>query len=448
MIRVIGVSKYYRLGEYIGAEASYRTLREAVQGWVSRLHRRGQAASPQSSVPQPGGHIWALRDVSFAINPGDTVGVLGRNGAGKSTLLKILSGITAPTEGRVEISGRVASLLEVGTGFHPEMTGRENVFLNGSILGMSRRETAAKFDAIVDFAEIEPFIDTPVKRYSSGMRMRLAFSVAANLRPDLMIVDEVLAVGDLRFRMKCVSTIKELTRQGMALLFVSHSVSRVRELCERALLLRGGCLIADGPTGEVVDEYLAVDIGDTRSAAADDEPLSVVAEVERAVAHQRRCEHGELLSAALVTEEGEPAAQVVIERSFRIRLTVEVTSPGIELAGAVDFYAGKTLVFGSRQLPVQIGEPGRYELDLLVPGQLLSTVSYHVNVSVSAYQEGRRAVMKAHNALQFEPRRGSDLSSLPLGIRNMTPGLVAPRLDWEITGFEGGGNTLRTCANS
>lgn len=449
VIRALGLSKHYRLGEYIGAEASYRTLRETLQAWIPRVLRSKHSDESQAtySNQKNNSSIWALRDVSFTIMPGETVGVLGRNGAGKSTLLKILSGITSPTEGRVEMIGRVASLLEVGTGFHPEMTGRENVFLNGSILGMSRRETAAKFDAIVDFAEIEPFINTPVKRYSSGMRMRLAFSVAANLRPDLMIVDEVLAVGDLRFRMKCVSAIKELTNQGMALLFVSHSVSRVRELCDRALLLRGGRLVADGPTAEVVDEYLAVDIGEEGKAAADDEPVSPAVEVQRAVANQKRCEYGELLSVVLASEHGVPVERVVVERSFRIRLIVDMAVADIELAGAVDFYVGSTLVFGSRQLPIRISQPGRYELDLMIPTRLLSTIEYRINASVSVYHEGRRVVMKLHNALKFEPQQVTDLSGLPLGIRNMTPGLVAPHLDWDVGISESKGAARRACVN-
>ena len=201
--------------------------------------------------------FWALRDVSFDIRPGEVTGIIGRNGAGKSTLLKILSRITEPTTGEVRLGGRVASLLEVGTGFHPELTGRENVFLNGTILGMSRSEIRRKFDEIVAFAEVEKFLDTPVKRYSSGMYMRLAFAVAAHLEPEILIVDEVLAVGDAEFQKKCLGKMGDVARGGRTVLFVSHNMSAVQALCSKAILLQGGQVERMGATGPIVAEYLA-----------------------------------------------------------------------------------------------------------------------------------------------------------------------------------------------
>lgn len=205
----------------------------------------------------------ALDDVSFTVNAGDRVGVVGRNGAGKSTLLKVLSRITEPTRGSVQLRGRVASLLEVGTGFHPELTGRENIYLNGSILGMSRKEITAKFDEIVDFAEVERFLDTPVKRYSSGMYVRLAFAVAAHLEPEILVIDEVLAVGDARFQKKCLGKMEDVSKQqGRTVLFVSHNLGVVAQLCNKAIYLKQGQLVAQGDAPDILQQYLADDEGD------------------------------------------------------------------------------------------------------------------------------------------------------------------------------------------
>lgn len=212
--------------------------------------------------------FWALKDLSFTIQEGDRVGIVGRNGAGKSTLLKVLSRIVDPTEGRVEINGRLASLLEVGTGFHPELSGRENIFLNGSILGMSRAEIRARFDEIVAFAEVERFLDTPVKRYSSGMYVRLAFAVAAHLEPEILIVDEVLAVGDAEFQRKCIGKMKEVSSGGRTVLFVSHNMAAVQNLCNTAMYLRHGQLVSQGPTDQVVAEYLRAADGSNGSELA------------------------------------------------------------------------------------------------------------------------------------------------------------------------------------
>jgi lipopolysaccharide transport system ATP-binding protein len=243
-IRARDVGKEYRLGE----RERYFTLREAIQRALAFDRRR-------SAWPN---RLWALRHVTFDIEPGEIIGVIGHNGAGKSTLLKILSRITEPTEGEVELMGRVSSLLEVGTGFHPELTGRENVYLNGSILGMKRREIAERFDEIVAFAGVERFLDTPVKRYSSGMQVRLAFAVAAHLEPEILLVDEVLAVGDAAFQRKCLGKLDQVaSRAGRTVLFVSHNMAAVRRLCKRALLIDSGAVRACGPAGEIVDAYLA-----------------------------------------------------------------------------------------------------------------------------------------------------------------------------------------------
>lgn len=253
-IIVDSLSKSYLLRHRQEQAPAYRTLREALlQGAarVGQLMRNGRVGAGESEE-----QFWALRNVSFRVDPGERVGIIGRNGAGKSTLLKLLSRITSPTEGSIRIRGRLSSLLEVGTGFHPELTGRENIFLNGAILGMSRQEVRKKFDQIVDFAETERFLDTPVKRYSSGMYVRLAFAIAAHLDPDVLILDEVLAVGDFRFQRKCFEKIKEIGGEsGRAVIIVSHNMSSVRSLCSRALLLDMGGIAAIGGVDEVIGAY-------------------------------------------------------------------------------------------------------------------------------------------------------------------------------------------------
>jgi lipopolysaccharide transport system ATP-binding protein len=249
IVRVKGLAKQYRIG---ARAVAYSTLRESIVEAMSSPLKRLRQRNGNSDQDT----IWALQDVSFTVNPGEVVGLIGSNGAGKSTLLKILSRITEPTRGRVELYGRVASLLEVGTGFHPELTGRENILLNGAILGMRRAEIERKFDEIVAFADLEKFLDTPVKRYSSGMYMRLAFAVASHLEPEILMIDEVLAVGDAQFQKKCLGKMGDVAREGRTVLFVSHNMTAVQNLCQRAVWLKEGRLVEDGPAGQVVSLYL------------------------------------------------------------------------------------------------------------------------------------------------------------------------------------------------
>lgn len=245
-IRVDGLGKLYRIGEL---QRGYGTLKDVFAGVTGRL--RGRPAPSHHAAAA----FWALRKVSFEVARGEAVGVVGRNGSGKSTLLKVLSRITPPTEGRAMLAGRTASMLEVGTGFHSELTGRENIFLNGVILGMRRAELERKFDEIVEFAEVDRFIDTPVKHYSSGMYVRLAFSVAATMDPDILLADEVLAVGDIAFQEKCIARMKASAASGRTVMFVSHNPSLLEALCPRSLYMRAGELVMDGPTPEVLDRY-------------------------------------------------------------------------------------------------------------------------------------------------------------------------------------------------
>ena len=258
VVHAEGLGKRYLLGDSIGG---YSRLTEDLGNVVGRVFGRRPTHEPDAR------EIWALKDVSLEIGEGDIVGVVGRNGAGKSTLLKVLARITEPTEGRAVIRGRVGSLLEVGTGFHPELTGRENVFLNGAILGMRRAEIRAKFDDIVGFAELERFIDTPVKRYSSGMYVRLAFAVAAFLEPEILFIDEVLSVGDQAFQQRCIGRMGEIAHSGRTIVFVSHNLASVSALCNRAILIDGGRLTRDGEVDDVLEEYLS-----TRAAQGRGDP--------------------------------------------------------------------------------------------------------------------------------------------------------------------------------
>jgi lipopolysaccharide transport system ATP-binding protein len=247
-VSIEGLGKRYRIGQ---RKAAYSTLREKLSEAAASLLRNGK-----NEVDRGPREFWALKDLSFEVRHGEVVGVIGRNGAGKSTLLKVLSRITEPTKGRVRVYGRVGSLLEVGTGFHPELTGRENIYLNGAILGMSKGDINRKFDEIVAFAEVERFLDTPVKRYSSGMQLRLGFAVAAHLEPEILVVDEVLAVGDAAFQSKCLGKMQQVANQARTVLFVSHNMPAVAKLCSSAVVLHGGELVFQGPVNEAIQCYL------------------------------------------------------------------------------------------------------------------------------------------------------------------------------------------------
>ncbi|HEY9286045.1 MAG TPA: ABC transporter ATP-binding protein, partial [Pyrinomonadaceae bacterium] len=319
IVQVERVSKSYRIG---GLHPGYVTFREMFGEMVAGPLRRLRGGAQRRASSQT---IWALRDVTFDVRPGETVGFVGRNGAGKSTLLKILSRVTKPTSGEAALYGRVGSLLEVGTGFHPDLTGRENVFLNGAILGMRREETSRKFDEIVAFSEIEQFIDTPVKFYSSGMYVRLAFSVAAHLEPEILIMDEVLAVGDAAFQQKCLDKMNDIRREGRTIFFVSHDTAAVTRLCRRALFLERGQVVADGPAQEVVGEYLSANwqTGAERTWAEREAPGNEVARLRRL----RVCD-----------ERGETAAVADIRRPVRVEVTYEVLRDGSVLLPHVEVY--------------------------------------------------------------------------------------------------------------
>jgi homopolymeric O-antigen transport system ATP-binding protein len=303
IIEAENVSKRYRLGQF-----NAQTIREEFEQFLKHLRWKGAAAADSSE-------FWALKNVSFTVQPGEVVGIIGRNGAGKSTLLKILSRVTEPTSGEVRIRGRVASLLEVGTGFHPDLTGRENIYLNGTILGMTKAEVKAKFDEIVAFAETERFLDTPVKRYSSGMYVRLAFAIAAHLEPEVLIVDEVLAVGDAEFQKKCLGKMRDVSgRAGRTVLFVSHNMSAVMDLCSRAILIDHGMKQHDAQTSEVIAAYLS--------------PIMASADIELTHAMRRGAQrYASLKRLRLFDGEGNPASFYPMNKPFVARIELECTSP-------------------------------------------------------------------------------------------------------------------------
>jgi len=306
IIQVRNLGKQYQLG---AVQTQYETLRESLMRAASAPLRklRGRGQEGQET-------LWALKDVSFEVRQGEVVGIIGRNGAGKSTLLKVLSQITGPTEGEVDLYGRVASLLEVGTGFHPELTGRENIYLNGAILGMQRVEIERKFDEIVAFAEVEKFLDTPVKRYSSGMYVRLAFAVAAHLEPEILIIDEVLAVGDAAFQKKCLGKMGDVARQGRTVLFVSHNMPAVKALCGRAILLNDGKVLLDGSVDSVVNAYLT---GDSDEMAR----TGVIPDNARRL---YSTDEAKLRSVRLTDLGGNNVSQLYLGQPFRVEMNFEV----------------------------------------------------------------------------------------------------------------------------
>lgn len=370
-IRVVDVSKEYILGS---KDAEYRTFREAILDTLSAPIRRLRHLG-RGEASGAGEQFWALRDVSFDVQPGQLVGIIGRNGAGKSTLLKILSRITEPTNGYIELRGRMASLLEVGTGFHPELSGRENIYLNGSILGMRRAEIERKFDEIVDFSEVERFLDTPVKRYSSGMYVRLAFAVAAHLEPEILVVDEVLAVGDAAFQRKCLGKMQDVGRGGRTVLFVSHNMAAINALCTRGLLLQQGQIVFDGRASEAVSKYLAESV-----------PQAVARwNVEREA--RRHPDYGQ--QARLLGFEVLPADGVEFafgeELRFRLEFSTEMvlTDMGVGI-GVEDMFGTRIVTFNSEQAAMRLDvvRGGRYVVELAVPELRLNPGRYALTVGL------------------------------------------------------------------
>jgi lipopolysaccharide transport system ATP-binding protein len=368
VIQVRGLGKEYKLG---ARREPYRTLRETLSAaFIAPLRRKaaGDAAANNARFA-------ALREVSFDVHAGDVLGVVGRNGAGKSTLLKILSRITAPSAGRVSITGRVASLLEVGTGFHPELTGRENIFLNGAILGMTREEIRRRFDEIVAFAEVERFLDTPVKRYSSGMYVRLAFSVAAFLEPEILLVDEVLAVGDLEFQRRCIGRMEQVGKTGRTVLFVSHNLAMVERLCTRAIMFKAGRLDALGTPSEIVGRYIQ-EAGGSSADWTHPGPLPA---------------HPHFVRARLCRPDGAHAGEFGSDGQVAVEFTMSVPPavPPLLVAVAVKNSAGQWLFSSS---PLDCGltvpdRPGEHTLRVAFPPAFFMPKSFSITLSLYSQYE-------------------------------------------------------------
>ncbi len=405
-LTVENLGKKYRLG----TSAPYHRLSEMLQAapravltapwkrWRQRRELTAADTAPPAGQHPPAGEFWAVRDVSFEVRQGEVVGIIGRNGAGKSTLLKLLSRITEPTTGRFGVRGRVGSLLEVGTGFHPELTGRENIELSGTLLGMNRREIRRHFDEIVAFAEIDDFLDTPVKRYSSGMYVRLGFAIAAHLNPEILIVDEVLAVGDAQFQKKCLGKMNDVAASGRTVLFVSHNMAAVRSLTSRCILLNRGEMSQSGSTGAVIDSYLAM--AGTSSTEViypphDGSPVRLIR--SRVRSDSPNSDH-----------------PVMAEEDFHLDVDIEVRRPVADLYLSLVFESGGTVVYhtGTFLNPnVRFGsEPGVVRVVVTVPGGTLNTGIYDVTPGLG-HSSGIKLHLPKDNELRIEVGSSGDIGT-------------------------------------
>ncbi|MBE7547342.1 MAG: ABC transporter ATP-binding protein [Planctomycetia bacterium] len=421
-IHAEGLSKKFHIGKKLQRHKTFRdTLADAFTAPIRRAVKllRGEPAGAAGLDET----IWALRDISFEIKQGEAVGIIGRNGAGKSTLLKVLSRITEPTEGTVTIRGRISSLLEVGTGFHQELTGRENIFLNGAILGMKKVEIDKKFDEIVAFAEIEKFVDTPVKHYSSGMYLRLAFAVAAHLEPEVLIVDEVLAVGDYRFQKKCLNKMEDVGKKGRTVLFVSHNMPAVTRLCQRAILLDGGRLVKEGPSHEVVAAHMHSGLGTTAAREWDDIAKAPGGEVARLRVVRVRAEDGRIVD------------NIKINQPVAIEMEYEVLKSGYMLLPYYHFYNEEGInIFQAHDTdPLWKTRPrpaGRYVSTVWIPGNFLSDGMLFVSAGLSIlnpiihqFYEREAVAFQVSDSIEEGAARGAWVGNMG--------GVVRPLFKWD-----------------
>jgi lipopolysaccharide transport system ATP-binding protein len=411
IIEVENLSKRYRLGQF-----NAETMREEVEQLFTRFRNRG--ATRGSKLAGESSEFWALKDISFSVQPGEVLGIIGRNGAGKSTLLKILSRVTQPTSGIAYIRGRVASLLEVGTGFHPDLTGRENIYLNGAILGMTRAEIRPKFDEIVDFSGVEKFIDTPVKRYSSGMYVRLAFAVAAHVEPEILLVDEVLAVGDFEFQQRCLGRMREVAGGGRTVLFVSHNMSTITTLCERAILLDGGCIRKVGSPTSVVADYYA--------GSPHDRSLWSWKEGEGPGNSELRLTGVEVRGERSFGPVFSPNEKLTIIVTYRQAATLM----GARVVMQLTTLTGE-IAFTSADQPIRTSahyQAGLYRSSCTIPANLLNRTTYVVRLSVDF--PGHFYFVEPLDVGQFivegEGNEGNAFARRPW------MGVVCPRLDWTL----------------
>jgi lipopolysaccharide transport system ATP-binding protein len=431
-IKVDGVGKRYRIGQKESAQDSLGGQLIDMLMAPMRNYRKYRSLYNFNDIDDDGkikaeaassDILWALQDVSFEVARGEVLGIIGPNGAGKSTLLKILSRITPPTTGHVEIHGKVSSLLEVGTGFHPELTGRENIYLNGTILGMKKKEVDDKFEEIVEFSGVSKFLDTPVKRYSSGMTVRLAFAVAAHLEPDILIIDEVLAVGDAAFQRKCLNKMQDVGKSGRTVLFVSHSMPAVTRMCERVIMIDNGRVHLDGAAHEVVGTYLKGDRSNTSQREWPDQGSAPGGEVVR------------LRAVRIKTDEGTVSDVIDIRRPVAIEIEYDVLKPGNTVLATFALWneEGVNVCVAVDMDPEwrrRPRPPGRYTTTGWVPGNYLSEGMMNANVTIWT-QEPRRnmelhetdvVVFQVYDNLEGDSARGDYVGDLP--------GTTRPLLKW------------------
>lgn len=430
-IRANNVSKVYRLGAKEESDESLiRSVASLIRKPVANYRKyRSLYTFDDLDFDNPDATtdpniLWALKNVSFEVRPGEIVGIIGRNGAGKSTLLKILSRITPPARGRVEIHGRTSSLLEVGTGFHNELTGRENVYLNGTILGMRKKEVDRKFDEIVEFSGVEKFLDTPVKRYSSGMRVRLAFAVAAHLEPEILIIDEVLAVGDSAFQEKCLNKMQDVGSHGRTVFFVSHNMPAVTRLCQRVIMLKQGALVADGPSDQIVSQYLHEGTNTTAERYWTDIAEAPGGEIVR------------LSGVRVKNENEETTASFDIRKSVGFEMTFEVLQDGYVLMPHFNMLTEEGVcAFSTLDVAAEWRKKtrpkGRYTATAWIPGNFLSEGSFFVNAAMitTAPQTIRQYFVR--EAVSFQVIDSMEGDSARGDWAKEVKGVVRPLLNWE-----------------
>jgi len=428
-ISVKNLSKQYKIGAAQG-KFRYGMLRDVFVDSLTAPIRYARSLAGRSNnyqLPNGKNHIWALKDVSFDLEEGKVLGIVGRNGAGKSTLLKILSRVTEPTEGTVTVRGRVGSLLEVGTGFHPELTGRENIYMNGAILGMKRAEIDSKFDEMVDFSEVSQFIDTPVKRYSSGMYLRLAFAVAAHLEPEILVVDEVLAVGDAEFQRKCLGKMSDVAQQGRTVLFVSHNMSAILRLTQEAIVLKKGQLIKRASTPEAVDFYLSSGQAETGERIWNADEVPAASAPFKPISLRLKERSGKVVDTVRSTE------PITVEWEYQLDAPVTGLRVGMYLNTMRGEYVFTAFDTDDAKQYEQFGarKPGRYVSRCTIPADFFNEGRYSLGVNASSF--GVRRYFMDENALSFNV----DISGAP-GTQwpEIRQGPIRPRLDWTIEQIE------------
>jgi len=414
-IKVEHIYKQYRLGQ-VGTGS----LSQDVNRWWHKVRGKEDPTLKITESNDPvthdnSGFIWALKDISFSVNHGEVLGIIGRNGAGKSSLLKILSKVTSPTKGQIMLNGRVASLLEVGTGFHPELTGRENIFLNGAILGMTKREITQKFDEIVAFSGVEKYIDTPVKRYSSGMYVRLAFAVAAHLEPEILIVDEVLAVGDVDFQKKCMGKMKDVARHGRTVIFVSHNMEAVKNLCTRAILMEHGTILSEGLPSDVVETYLM-----SRNQSDWGKEYS---EHEAPGNAYTRLKSIELIP---IREDGKPIISVKSTLEIKISFWNYVEDLVANLSLHLYAATGECVFNVITQLPPPTIGIGLHHARCVIPKELLNTGVFYV--SFMLVQDTAKPLFNFEEVLTFEVEEEREITNW----HGKFPGFVRPNIDFKL----------------